>query len=213
MVKKLIILILLVAGLAQPALAKKYREPKNKFGMVKTTLANAVFAINSENISYTAPKALSGNVLYYERIFFSSFSFGMQYGPSFERIIQTSSTSSAVTVTEKAAYSAYDFKAFLGGHALGGVKFYAIASQANLAVTSTIQTRSTSGVVTEETAETTVPLTFTGIGMDIFKTYTSVGFRLEAGQVEGQSSEISTTRQADYIYTGLYYSMGLFLLF
>ena len=213
MLKKLITLILVLLAFTQPVLAKKYREPKNKFGIVKTTLANAVFAINSENINYTAPKALSGNVLYYERIFFSSFSFGLQYSPGLERIIQTSSTSSSATVFEKAGYSAYDFKAFLGTHQLGGVKFYAIASQGNLAVESTIQTRSTSGVVTEETANTTVPLGFIGMGMDIFKTYTNVGFRIEAGQAEGQQSEISSSRQADYIYTGLYYNMGLFLLF
>ncbi|MDX2469388.1 MAG: hypothetical protein QNL04_02295 [SAR324 cluster bacterium] len=213
MLKKLTILILLLLSCAQPALAKKFREPKNKFGMAKTTLANAVFAIDSENITYTAPQALSGNILYYERIFFSSFSLGFQYGNSLERTVQASSTSSSVTVAEKASYSAYDFKAYMGNHQLGGAKFYAVASQGTLAVSSNIKTRSTSGVITEETAEASVPLSFIGLGLDIFKTYTNVGFRLEAGQVEGQTSEISSSRQADYIYTGLYYNMGIFLLF
>ena len=182
-------------------------------GVVKTSYASSSFVIASDAITFGQNKPLAGNTFFYERVFFTYLSLGYHTAPKLKRNIQIASSSSTVTVQEEASYSGYNMKLFLSPHAYGGFKLFANASSGNLKLSNSIHTRSSSGAVTESVTSGVVPMTHLGLGLDMFRSLHYVGFRLEGGQSKGDFSELTSERQLDSKFSGVYYNAGFYLLF
>ena len=211
-IKSLFILLLFLFASAS-VYAKKPVIPNSKFGIAKTSYASSSFLIESDAISFGQNKPLSGNTYFYERIFFDYLALGYHSAPKLKRSIQVFSTNSTVTVQEEASYSGYAMKLFLSPHAYGGFKLYANAASGNLNLTNSIHTRSSSGVVTETVTSGVIPMTHMGLGLDMFRSQSYVGFRLEGGVSKADFAEVTSERQLDSKFSGAYYRAGFYLLF
>lgn len=207
------VLSLVLFSPTQVAFAKKIKAPKNKFGVTKTSFAGSTFAIASDSLTFAAAKPLVGNTIFYERIIFTHLSIGYHQAPELKRSIQRVSTDSMVTVLESASYNSYNLKFFISNHILGGFKLYAGYGQGNLNLTNSIYTRTATGTVTEETIETSIPLTQVNLGLDLFRTFSNVGLRIEAGQTTGNFSQTKGSQQLDSNFSGIHYNVGFFLLY
>jgi|SRR3989339_727276 len=207
------ILVILMLVWAGELFAIPYFEVNNKFGVAKLYNPSANFSIQSTDITTSAPGPITGTGFFYERLFFSQFAVGYQYFNNLERNVTATEVGSVISIHDVGVYSALDFKAYLSNHKTGGFKFYLGAGQGTFAVSTEVTTRTTSGGITNNTIEAKIPLTYTSFGMDWFRMYSNIGFRLEGAQVESTYQEYITDYGVQYSYTGMSYLFSFFLLF
>ena len=206
-----LLLMLTTSAVAQ----RKPKEPSNKAGAIHYTQSGSTYTLkdNSTSLSVSASDTIVGAAFFYERLFKSKFSAGLQYSSFLERSIEFSIGTNELNVVEATALTIIDFKAFFKDHSRPGFKPYIGVGFGQYTMASTISTTDSTGSTSDSTTEAVVPVTILNLGADYFRDFG--GFRLNVGVVSGKRNDLTSndTYQATYQATGVVFGISVYSLF
>lgn len=191
--------------------------PGNKFGANYNVITAASYTLTSKTDSRqsdTGSENVIGAVLLYENVLSSKFAWGLKYGYQLTRNMDLTVGSNDLSVEETTSYWLIDVKAYQKDHISGGLKPFLGVGFGNMTVTSTITENSSSSTETETTdTSAIIPITTISGGIDYFMD--AGGFRLEAGFITGEKSDLEShdDYKANYKLAGSYGNIGVFWLF
>jgi len=213
--KKTVLFLILIAMVSSSILfaqARRTRESKNKFGSVYHVISGSDFTLTNTTTGETgtASDSIVGAVFFYERIFDSKFSMGLNGTSFLERNMTIAVGSETLEVVEQSTLILLHFKAYHKDHSAGGIKPYLGVGVGSLSVSSTITSATDT---TGSTTSATIPITVISAGLDYF--WESGGFRVEVGYLTGERSDLEghDTYAAKYQATGSTGSIGVYWLF
>ena len=194
------------------AQARRTREPKNKFGSVYHVISGTDYTLTNKTTGAkgTASDSIVGAVFFYERIFDSKFSMGINGTSFLERNMSMEVGAETLEIVETSTLVLLHFKAYHKDHSMGGAKPYLGVGLGSLSVSSLITSATDT---TGSTTSATIPITVISAGLDYF--WESGGFRGEVGYVTGERSDLENhdTYSAKYQATGSTGSIGVYWLF